>query len=93
MAQLLCFTPAESKRLIAMAVKTHPLVVHALREGNILISNGTTTGYCARELVGTPDAIERKPLKRSSPSSKVFPPITPKCCFSLSSWAYTSARH
>ncbi len=42
--------PAESKRLIAIAVATLPQVRSALRRGRIIISGGTTNAYVAEEL-------------------------------------------
>lgn len=45
-------TVAESKRLIARAVKAHPLVVKALNEGIVAVAKGTTNAYVAEELLG-----------------------------------------
>jgi len=58
---LVCLIPVESKRLIAKAVARHPLIIKALESGNILISSGTTTGYCVQEITGIPLEIERFP--------------------------------
>jgi hypothetical protein len=49
---LFVFTPAESKRLIAIAVARLPEVQRALAEGNILIGHGSTNVYVAEELLG-----------------------------------------
>jgi hypothetical protein len=45
-------TVAESKRLIARALKAHPLVVKALNRGIVAVAKGTTNAYVAEELVG-----------------------------------------
>lgn len=52
MSLLITLTPAESKRLIGRALAVHPLVRKAMKHGNILVSNGTTTGYFIQELLG-----------------------------------------
>lgn len=44
-------TVAESKRLIARAVKAHPLVTRALNEGVVAVAKGTTNAYVAEELL------------------------------------------
>lgn len=59
MSILVSLTSAESKRLIAKAVASHPLVKKNMEHGKILISNGTTTGYCAQELLGSRIPIEK----------------------------------
>ena len=59
MSILVSLTPSESKRLIARAVAAHPLVKKAMTRGRIFISNGTTAGYCAQELLCRDFAIER----------------------------------
>ena len=51
MSILATLTPAESKRLIGRALCEHPLVKRAMKQGRILISNGTTTGYFVEELL------------------------------------------
>jgi len=61
MSILIALTPAESKRLIGRAVAIHPLVKKAMLQGNILVSNGTTTGYFIEELLGTSIEIEKFP--------------------------------
>lgn len=45
-------TPPESKRIIAMGVKTLPVIRQALENGIILITLGTTNAYVAEELTG-----------------------------------------
>lgn len=52
MSILISLTPAESKRLIGRGLAAHPQVRHAFQAGNILVSNGTTTGYFVEELLG-----------------------------------------
>ena len=47
-------SPITSKRLIAQGVTVHPLVLHALREGTVIVTLGTTNGYVATELRGRP---------------------------------------
>ena len=49
---LIVLTPAESKRLIARAVASHPLVREAMRNGRVLVTNGTTNAYVGEELLG-----------------------------------------
>ena len=44
-------TVAESKRLIAKGITNHPQVKAALKEGTIVITNGTTNTYLAEELL------------------------------------------
>lgn len=61
MSVLVSLTPAESKRLIGRGLKAHPLVSRAWRSGNILISNGTTTGYFVEELLQSSIDISRFP--------------------------------
>lgn len=51
MSILVSLTPSESKRLIGKAVASHPLVQKACKEGNILVSSGTTTGFFLEELL------------------------------------------
>jgi hypothetical protein len=46
--------PTTAKRLIAQGVATHPLVVHALSEGTVVVTFGTTNGFVASELRGDP---------------------------------------
>jgi len=43
-------TVAESKRLIARALKRHPAVIAALNQGIVAIAKGTTNAYVAEEL-------------------------------------------
>lgn len=50
MSILVSLTPAESKRLIGKGLCEHPLIMQAMENGRILISNGTTTGYFVEEL-------------------------------------------
>jgi len=45
-------TPAESKRLIARAVKEMPEVKAALKKGRVIIIGGTTTAFVAEEILG-----------------------------------------
>ena len=61
MSVLVSLTPSESKRLIGKAAAAHPLVRKAFAEGNILVSNGTTTGYFVEELLGEKLDISRFP--------------------------------
>ncbi|HHV61414.1 MAG TPA: hypothetical protein GXX51_02075 [Firmicutes bacterium] len=49
---LFTLTPAESKRLIAMAVARMPEVRRALENGRIIIAGGTTNAFVAEELLG-----------------------------------------
>ena len=44
-------TPAESKRLIAKAVKKTPIIQRALREGTIIVDKSTTDAYILDELI------------------------------------------
>jgi len=44
-------TPAESKRLIAKAVKNLPMIQQALREGTIIVDKSTTNAYVLNELI------------------------------------------
>ncbi len=43
-----------AKRLIAQGVAAHPLVVDAISGGTIVVTLGTTNGYVASELLGSP---------------------------------------
>ncbi|KPK65261.1 MAG: hypothetical protein AMK73_03520 [Planctomycetes bacterium SM23_32] len=45
-------TVAESKRLIARALKRHALVMKALNQGIVAVAKGTTNAYVAEELSG-----------------------------------------
>jgi hypothetical protein len=45
-------TVAESKRLIARAVKLHPAVMAALKNGTVAVAKGTTNSYIVEELTG-----------------------------------------
>ena len=45
-------TVAESKRLIAKAVKEMPIVKNALANGMVIIIKGTTNAYVAEEITG-----------------------------------------
>ena len=47
-------TPAESKRLIAKAVKVMPVIQRALKEGNIIVDRSTTAALILEELTGEP---------------------------------------
>jgi hypothetical protein len=49
---VMVLTPSESKRLIAKGVATMPAVQNALKNGRLIIANGTTTAYVAEELLG-----------------------------------------
>lgn len=44
-------TPAAGKRLIAKALKRHPMIVEVLRSGRLIIVAGTTNGYLAEEIL------------------------------------------
>ena len=44
-------TPAESKRLIARAIKNLPMIQQALREGTIIVDKSTTNAYVLNELI------------------------------------------
>ncbi len=61
MSILIALTPSESKRLIGKAVAVHPLVNKAMSDGNIFISNGSTTGYVIEELLQTTIDIYKFP--------------------------------
>jgi hypothetical protein len=52
-------TVAESKRLIAKAVKEHPLVRHAMKKGTVAVALGSTNAYVLEELLGKPVEKER----------------------------------
>ncbi len=54
----LTLTPAESKRLIAMAVKEHPAVKKALKEGIVAIGLGLTNSFVVEEILG--EEIEKE---------------------------------
>ena len=43
-----------AKRLIAQGVAVHPLVSDALSQGTVIVTLGTTNGYVASELLGSP---------------------------------------
>jgi hypothetical protein len=45
-------TVAESKRLIARAIRRHPAVIRAMNQGLLAIAKGTTNAYVAEELLG-----------------------------------------
>ncbi len=45
-------TVAESKRLIARALKKHPAIIGALNRGIVAVAKGTTNSYVAEELLG-----------------------------------------
>ncbi|MEE8184803.1 MAG: hypothetical protein V3T96_00180 [Thermodesulfobacteriota bacterium] len=49
---LVVFTPAESKRLISIAIASLPEVKGALRKGRIIIGSGTTNAYIVEKLTG-----------------------------------------
>lgn len=51
---LVVLTPYESRRLIAKYVKNLPEVTRALHDGWVIIATGSTTGYVAEEILGTP---------------------------------------
>jgi hypothetical protein len=44
-------TPAAGKRLIAKALKFHPVILQALQSGTLVIVAGTTNGYVAEEIL------------------------------------------
>jgi hypothetical protein len=44
--------PHAAKRLIARGVAAHPLVAHAVAEGTVVVTLGTTNAYVADELLG-----------------------------------------
>ncbi len=46
--------PHASKRLISRGVAAHPIVKHAVGEGTVVITLGTTNAYVANELLGGP---------------------------------------
>jgi len=46
--------PSTSKRLIAKGVATLPVVKRALESGTVVITLGTTNGFVAEELLGSP---------------------------------------
>jgi len=45
-------TVAESKRLIARALKRHPAIIGALNQGIVAVCKGTTNSYLVEELTG-----------------------------------------
>lgn len=45
--------PTTAKRLIAQGVAVHPLVSAALRQGTVIVTQGTTNGYVAAALSNT----------------------------------------
>lgn len=47
-------TSAASKRLIAKGVAAHPDVRHALAQGRVVVTRGTTNAFVAEELCGEP---------------------------------------
>ncbi|MFQ5585705.1 MAG: hypothetical protein ACE5GF_02615 [Thermodesulfobacteriota bacterium] len=49
---IVVLTPAESKRLIAMAVTSLPEVKRALKKGRVIIGSGTTNACIVEELTG-----------------------------------------
>jgi hypothetical protein len=51
---LVVLTPYESRRVIAKAVAKLPAVENAMKNGLIIVSTGTSTGYVAEELLGQP---------------------------------------
>ena len=56
---LVSLTPAESKRLIAKAVRMLDDVQNALKNGIVVISQGTTNSFVAEEILkGLPAAEE-----------------------------------
>ncbi len=52
MRALVVLDPSESKRLIARAVARLPEVEWALREGRVIVGNGTTNAFVVEELAG-----------------------------------------
>ena len=50
--------PGAARRLIARGVAALPTVHHALREGLVVVTLGTTNGYVAEELLGTENERE-----------------------------------
>ncbi|MCG8571741.1 MAG: hypothetical protein MJB14_16520, partial [Spirochaetes bacterium] len=44
-------TPQAGKRLIAIALKEHPLIKDVLEKGTLVIIAGTTNGYIAEEIL------------------------------------------
>jgi hypothetical protein len=53
MSCIFVLTPSESKRLIAKAVVSMPIVQKALKNGRIIISNGTTNAFIVEEILST----------------------------------------
>ncbi len=51
-------TVSESKRLIARALKQHPVIMKALNQGTVAIAKGTTNAYVVEELLG--EGIEKR---------------------------------
>ena len=51
---LVVLTPAESKRLLSLAVAQLPEVQHALSHGRLIIGHGTTNACIAQQLLGEP---------------------------------------
>src|SRR3990172_3012543 len=80
---IVVLTPAESKRIIAKGVAVLPEVKHALTEGVVVISRGTTNAFVAEELVGVPvskvdyaaGVIARGELTTTPPETRLKPYI------------------
>lgn len=51
-ASVVSLTVAESKRLIAKGIVSHPLVASALEKGTVVVCKGTTNAYVVEELLG-----------------------------------------
>src|SRR5512141_3251492 len=54
---ILSLKPAESKRLIAKAVASLPIVRRAKEHGRLIVSMGTTNAFVAEELLG--ESVEK----------------------------------
>lgn len=59
MKALVVLTATECKRLIAKAIRAHPLIANALENGKIFIARGTTNAYILEELTGMTIEKER----------------------------------
>ncbi len=60
-------TPAAGKRIMAMALATHPAIQTSLKSGTVAIIAGTTNGYVAEEIlksIGQADGFSRRRFLR-----------------------------
>ncbi|MHA1685445.1 MAG: hypothetical protein ACTSYD_03435 [Candidatus Heimdallarchaeaceae archaeon] len=52
MKALVVLTQSECKKLLAVGIKDHPLIVNSLQNGKIYIARGSTNAYIVEELTG-----------------------------------------